>query len=132
MKKYKTLEEFFDDLDDDKRLQVDTIRDLILNTEPRLEEHIKWNAPSYVLHGEDRITFNLMNKQGLVKIIVHMGASRKENKKGIPIMKDDTGLIEWNSDSRGAITFATVDDINSKLIPLKKIIKDWLSVSPSS
>ncbi|MEO5499392.1 MAG: DUF1801 domain-containing protein [Candidatus Saccharimonadales bacterium] len=127
MKKYKTLEEFFSDLDDEKRLQVDALRDLILKTEPQLEEHIKWNAPSYVLDGDDRITFNLMNKQGVVKLILHMGATRKEDKKATPIMQDVTGLIEWSSDIRGMITFDTTDDVNSKLPLLRKIIKDWLS-----
>jgi len=128
MQKYKTIEEFLNGLSDDKRQQVDALRDLILKSEPKLDEHIKWNAPSYVLKGEDRITFNLMNKQEVVKLVLHMGATRKEDKKGAPVMRDDNGLIEWSSDIRGMITFATIEDINSNLTSLKKIIKDWLSV----
>ncbi|MDB5181174.1 MAG: hypothetical protein JWO54_937 [Candidatus Saccharibacteria bacterium] len=128
MQKYKTLDEFLNDLNEDKRLQVDTLRDLILKTEPQLEEHIKWNAPSYVLDGEDRITFNLMNKRGVVKLIFHMGATRKEDKRGTPVMQDDSGLIEWSSDIRGMVTFTTIKDITSNLIPLEKIIKNWLSI----
>jgi len=126
MQKYKSLEEFLNDLSEDKRLQVETLRDLILKVEPKLEEHIKWNAPSYILDGEDRITFNLMNKQGAVKLVLHMGATRKEDKKGAPVMRDDSGLIEWSSDIRGMITFAAIEDMNSSLGSLKKIIKDWL------
>jgi hypothetical protein len=128
MQKYKTLEEFLNDLSEDKRLQVDTLRELILAAEPLLIEHIKWNAPSYVLDGEDRITFNLVNKQGLVKLVFHMGATRRENKKGIPVMSDKSGLIEWSSDIRGMITFATIEDININRSALKKIIKDWLAI----
>ena len=128
MQKYKTLEEFLNDLSPDKRLQVDTLRGLILKTEPRLEEHIKWNAPSYVLDGEDRITFNLMNKQGVVKLVFHMGATRKEDKNGAPVMHDESGLIEWSSDIRGMITFTSIEDVNSNLTSLQKIIKDWLSL----
>ncbi len=108
MQKYKTVEEFLEDLSEDKRLQVDTLRDIILGTESQLEEHIKWNAPSYVLDGEDRITFNLMNKQGVVKLVFHMGATRKEDKKGAPIMQDDSGLIEWSSDIRGTVTVTSI------------------------
>jgi hypothetical protein len=128
MQKYKTVEEFLDDLSEDKRLQVDTLRDLILNVDSQLEEHIKWNAPSYVLDGEDRITFNVMNKQGVVKLVLHMGATRKEDKKGTPVMQDDSGLIEWNSDIRGTVTFYSIEEVNSNLNSLKKIIKDWLSI----
>lgn len=128
MQQYKTIEEFLDHLNEQKRVQVDALRNLILNAEPQLEEHIKWNAPSYVLDGEDRITFNLMNKQGVVKIVLHMGATRKENKKGAPVMQDDSGLIEWSSDIRGTITVTSIEDINSKLPALKKIVTDWLSI----
>lgn len=128
MQKYKTVEEFLSDLNEDKRLQVDSLRDLIFNTVPQLTEHIKWNAPSYVLDGEDRITFNLMNKQGVVKLVFHMGATRREDKKGVPIMRDDSGLIEWSSDIRGMITFNSIDEITSNTVALKKIIMDWLSI----
>lgn len=128
MQKYKTVEEFINDLDADKRLQVNVLREMLLEAKPTLVEHIKWNAPSYVLDGEDRITFNLMNKQGVVKLVLHMGATRKEDKKGAPIMQDDTGLIEWSSDIRGMITFASIGSINSNMTSLRKIIKDWLSI----
>ena len=132
MQKYKTLEDFLHALSEDKRLQVDTLRGLILKTEPQLKEHIKWNAPSYVLDGEDRITFNLMNKQGVVKLVFHMGATRQEDKKGAPILRDDSGLIEWSSDIRGMITFDSMDDITSNIAALKKIINDWLSIPLTS
>lgn len=128
MMKYKTTVEFLNDLEPSKREQVDILRKLILSSEPRLEEHIKWNAPSYVFDGEDRITFNLMNKQGVVKLVLHMGATRKENKNGAPILQNDSGLIEWNSDIRGTITFTTIEDISANLDTLKKIVKDWLSL----
>lgn len=128
MQKYKTVVEFLNELDDDKRLQVDMLRDLILSTEPQLEEHIKWNAPSYVLEDEDRITFNLMNKQGVVKLVLHMGATREEDKKGVPVMQDYSGLIEWSSDIRGMITFKSIEDVISNTTALKKILNDWLSI----
>ena len=128
MQKYKTVEEFLNDLDSEKRLQVDALRDIILKSGVQLEEHIKWNAPSYVLDGEDRITFNVMNKQGVVKLVFHMGATRKEDKKGSPIMQDDSGLIEWSSDIRGMITLTSLEEINSNEAAIKKIVTDWLSI----
>lgn len=128
MKRYKNVEEFLSDLDDSKRSQVEALRELIHMTEPPLEEHIKWNAPSYTLGGEDRITFNLMNKQEVVKLILHMDTTRKEDKNGTPIMPDNSGLIEWSSDIRGMITFISLEDVTSNTPALKKIIKDWLSI----
>ncbi len=128
MQKYTTLEEFLGDLNKDKRSQVDVLRELILATEPRLEERIKWNAPSYVFEGEDRITFNLMNKQGLVKLVFHMGTTRKEDKKGAPIMQDATGLLTWSSDIRAMITFNDRDDVIAKRDLVQTIVSNWLTV----
>ena len=128
MQKYTTIEEFLNSLDDSKRSQVDKLRQMILETAPQLQEHIKWNAPSYVQDGEDRITFNLMNKQGVVKLILHMGATRKEDKQGTPVLQDDSGLIEWSSDIRGTLTFSDNDDVESKLTLVKSIITNWLAI----
>lgn len=127
--KFKTTDEFLNDLDASKRQQVEALRSLILTTEPSLKEHIKWNAPSYVLDVEDRITFNLMNKQQVVKLIFHMGATRKENKKGTPIMQDESGLLEWSSDIRAMVTFTSIEEITSHKDSLQEIIKNWLSIS---
>lgn len=104
------------------------MRALILGAEPKLAEHLKWNAPSYVLDGEDRITFNLLNKEGMVKIVLHMGATRKENKKGEPVLRDATGLIAWSSDIRGVLSFGDLADITSKQDAVAQIIKDWLKI----
>ena len=128
MQKYTTIEEFLNSLDASKRSQVDKLRQLILETAPQLQEHINWNAPRNVQDGEDRITFNLMNRQGVVKLILHMGATRKEDKRGTPVLQDDSGLIEWSSDIRGTLTFSDNDDVESKLTLVKSIITNWLAI----
>lgn len=130
MQKYTAVQEFMDDLGSDKRAQVEALRRLILSAHLELDEHIKWNAPSYVLNGEDRITFNIMNKEGLVKLVLHMGATRKEDKNAEPIMGDDSGLIQWSSDTRGVIAFTDISDVHSKQEAVGEIIKRWLAVNP--
>lgn len=82
--------------------------------------------------GEDRITFNLMNKEGVVKLVLHMGASLKEHKNGKPVIGDPSGLIQWNSDIRGTITFATGEDIHRQENEIKDILKRWLAVEVES
>ena len=128
MQKYKTVEEFLGSLDEHKRSQIQALREAILTTNPKLSEHIKWNAPSYVMNDEDRITFNTMNKQNVVKLVLHMGATRKEDKKADPIMEDENKLIEWNSNIRGTITFENIDDVQAKLPIVAQITKAWLAL----
>lgn len=115
-------------LDDQTREQVQLLRDIIGSLDTDLTEHIKWNAPSYVFDGEERITMNLRNKQGLVKLVLHMGATRPENRKGTPVLLDDAGIVEWASDIRGLITFVDADDIRAKQSALRRVLSGWLAI----
>lgn len=128
MNTYTDVPEFLADLDDDVKAQVEVLRDVIKRVHPGLSEHIKWNAPSYVLDGEDRITLNLHNKDGLVKLILHMGATRKEDKKGAPVLADASGLVAWQSDIRGILTFADLDDVRAKQTAVADIVARWLAL----
>ena len=115
-------------LDDQTREQVQLLRDIIASLDADLAEHIKWNAPSYVFDGEDRITMNLRNKQGLVKLVLHMGATRLENRKGTPVLLEDEGIVEWASDIRGFVTFADLADVRAKEPALRRVLARWLAI----
>jgi len=127
MNKYTTIEEFLADLSDDRRQQVEAIREIVTQANSSLTEHIKWNSPSYILDGEDRITFN-MHYPDQTMLVLHMGATRKEDKKADPIMKDETGLIKWSSDSRGYLSFKSINEIEDRKSQLTKTLTDWLTI----
>lgn len=129
MKKYKSLEEFFSSQDAEKLQQIMAVRKVILSSSSDLIESLKWNAPNYLYKGEDRVTFNVMNKQNKVKVVIHMGAKKKEDKKGTPVIADPNELVEWNSDIRGVIQFENLNDINLKSKNFKKLIKNWLNAA---
>ena len=128
MNKFKTVDEFLNGLDEDRRSQVLKLREYILDVEPSLTEHIKWNAPSYVKNDEDRITFNTMNKESIVKLVFHMGATKAEDKNGQPILKG-AYLIEWASDIRGYMTFTTLDEIIANKNEIKRTVQEWLALN---
>jgi len=124
---YTSVDEFLSELSDDRRQQVEALRRIIKNIDPNLTEHIKWNSPSYILDGEDRITFN-MHYPDQTMILIHMGATRKEDKKGTPILSDDFGLVKWNSDIRGTLSFKTLDEIAVNKDKIITLLKNWLSI----
>jgi hypothetical protein len=131
MQKYTTVTEFLESLDDSKRAQVEELRKIIMVAGPELSEHIKWNAPSYGQGDTDRITFNILNKEGVVKLVLHMDTKRKENKKASPVMTDTSGMISWSSDIRGMLSFTDLDDVKSKQGHIVRILTDWLSIDPA-
>ena len=115
-------------LDEHTRQQVQLLRDIIGSLDADLTEHVKWNASSYVFDGEDRITMNLRNKQGLVKLVLHMGATRPEDKKRAPVLLEDEGIVEWASDIRGFVTFADLADIRAQEPVLRRVLTSWLAI----
>lgn len=127
MKKYKTLDEFMQGIDEKQKEQVTHLRSIITDAHPELVEHIKWNSPSYTLAGNDRITFSV-RPNFPIAIILHMGVDRSEDKNGKPILDDSSGLIEWKSDIRGVITFTDLDDIKAKELQFSSILDQWLKI----
>jgi uncharacterized protein YdhG (YjbR/CyaY superfamily) len=127
MEKYTTIDEFMNAMDEKQKEQITLLRTIITDIHPELTEHIKWNSPSYVLKGEDRITFSVRPKYPIA-IILHMGATRPEDKNGMPVMDNPSGLIEWKSDTRGVISFADLDDIQAKRLQFANIVDQWLSI----
>ena len=128
MNKFTTIPGFLEAQEQDKKEQVIALIEIIKSNHPELGEHIKWNSPSYTLDGEDRLTFNV--RPGFpVAIVLHMGATKPEDKKGKPIMDDASGLIEWKSDSRGVISFTDLDDIQVKKPLIIDIVNKWLGLS---
>ncbi len=123
MKKYTTVNEFLTDLDASRRAQVNLLRQIIMSS-IAATEHIKWNAPSYVCDGEDRVTFNLHGDD--MKILIHMGATKKEDKTAKPVMDDTSGLVHWNSNIRGTVSFASIEDIEAKRDDFSTLLSRWI------
>jgi hypothetical protein len=126
MKKFNSLNEFFEAQPADMLQQIMLVRELLFEVESNLQESLKWNAPNYSYLNEDRITFNLMNKQGILKVIIHMGAKKKEDTSAKPVLDGASDLVTWNSNIRGTISFADYDEIQAKSERFKQVIAEWI------
>lgn len=129
MQKYKTLQNFLDSLEPEQKEIIETLRKLILETKQNLWENIKWNAPNYEYNWLDRITFNVLNKEHIVKLILHFWASIKENKKGSPVYDKHSDFIYWSSDIRGYMSFENKEKVLKNSEKIKEILKDWLEIN---
>ncbi len=95
-------QEFTNHFDDERRPLLEAILLAIQEARPDLTEIIKWNAPSFCDHGQDRLTL-MLHKKDRVGLILHTGARPKEDKKAPRLYQDRTGLLEWNSNIRATI-----------------------------
>lgn len=123
-----TVEGFLEALDPDRRAQVEAIRGMVREAHPDVVEGIRWIAPSWVLHGEDRVTVNTVNKQRLVRLVLHMGTARAEDRKAPPVLDDPAGLVAWSSDIRGLLTFADLPDLEARREAVVDVLRRWLAL----
>lgn len=98
---------------------------MILSACEQLTEHIKWNAPSFCIDDQDRITFNLHGKGGF-RLIFHCGSKRKDRTGQGPLFADDSQLLEWVSDDRAVVTFTSNEDVKAKESKLKQVVIRWI------
>ena len=104
---------------------IGLVRQIILSADDRLSEHIKWNAPSYVYNGEDRVTMNLRKPDQII-ILFHRGVKKKYT-TGF-VFDDKSGLLQWLDKDRAMITFSSVSDILDKQDKLKTLVKERIQI----
>jgi hypothetical protein len=120
--------EYIQKLENPTKEMVETIRQIILNTDKELGEQIKWNSPSFYYTGEmkefdpkeykrDIAVMNL--NKGNVMLIFPTGAT----------IKDTTGILEGLfPDGRRLVKFKNLEDVRLKEKSLKKVVKEWLEL----
>lgn len=123
------VDDFINKLEHPLKDLVIQLRELILKSEPRLTEQVKWNAPSFCYNGDDRITMNLSKKEQVL-LIFHLGAKSRDERKLETIIKDPDKTLEWLSSNRAVMRFRSTADLKIFEPALKKNIAGWLKVSP--
>jgi len=105
---------------------IQTLREIILDTDKEIGERIKWNNPSFYYTGEMKpfdpkeykreiIVFNLY--KGRIMLVFPSGA--KAN--------DKSGLLQGEyKDGRRITIFKDMEDVRSKEKLLQTAIKEWL------
>jgi hypothetical protein len=108
---------------------VEALRQIILKTDPKIGEEVKWNAPSFFYTGEMEpfnpkeyrrylVVFNLFKKD-CIRLVFWGGAK----------VKDTSGFLEGDyADGRRLAMFYGMNDVKSKQAKLQKIVKQQLKL----
>ncbi|MBD0257911.1 MAG: DUF1801 domain-containing protein [Cytophagales bacterium] len=107
---------------------IGAVRSILLGAHPELTERIKWNAPSYCYHGDDRVTFNL-HGEGFFRLVFHCGAKAKAGKPAGRLLDDATGLLEWVTDDRATVTFTGMQEVQAKETALGRVVRQWIAAA---
>ena len=118
------VDAYLDGLQHARKTDIAALRLVILAAVPDLVERIKWNAPSFGLGDDDRITMRLHPGDRL-QLILHRGA--KAGADDFFRFEDPDRLIAWAAPDRGVVTFKDADDLVSKSAPLSEILRRWVA-----
>lgn len=119
-----TVDLYLDGLQHARKSEIMTLRLLILSAVPDLVERIKWNAPSFGLGDDDRVTMRLHPGDRL-QLILHRGA--KAAADDLFRFEDPSKLIAWAAPDRGVVTFGDADDLVAKSAALTEILRRWVA-----
>ncbi len=104
--------------------EVGLLRTVILSSDPRLREGIKWNAPSF-FYGDWFATFHLRSDEEVV-VILHRGAKAKATPKS-RLVDDADSLVTWITNDRGKMVFRSAKDITARRVAIQRLIRNWLA-----
>ncbi|GAB2534865.1 DUF1801 domain-containing protein [Nocardia heshunensis] len=122
-----TVDQYLADLSHPRKPEIEQLRKALLGAAPGITEQIKWNAPSFGLDGEDRITMRLQPKN-VLDLIFHRGA--KKRSPSDPFTFDDpTGLIRWLAPDRGIIEFQDPSTLETNLPAITDLATRWLQAT---
>ncbi|QWT23204.1 dienelactone hydrolase family protein [Subtercola sp. PAMC28395] len=117
------IDAFLRGLDHPFKAQVAQLRLAVLQSDDSISEHMKWNAPSFIFAGEDRVTFNLRTRDR-VQIILHRG-SKVKAEDGFSFV-DESGLVSWVTGERGTVSFHDQAEVDDRLESFLRLITRWV------
>ena len=107
---------------------IEEIRRIILSSDKKIGEQIKWNSPAFFYTGDMKPFDPKEYKRDLVVINIRKGYALLVFPTGATV-KDSTGLLEGTyTDGRRMITLKDLPDVKTKSKGLQKVIKDWLKL----
>lgn len=116
-----------EDLGHPMAAEIDRLRAIVAGA-AAMEESIKWNAPSYSVQGEHRVTFNLHAKDR-VRLIFHTGARATGKARRPELSPAADALLEWPAEDRAVATFGTMDEIVAAKAALAMLVREWIDAT---
>ena len=116
MNKNPVVDDWFDSYDNPQKAGVLRVREIILGTDERVTESIKWKAPTFEYKGNIASFYPKAKKH--VSLMFHQGAK-------IP---GDHPILEGEGDTSRTAKFADLEDIESKKASLEEVVRAWIAL----
>ena len=109
------VDAWFDSYDNPQRDLVLAVRQVVLDTDPRVSETIKWQAPTFMYRGNIASFYPKATKR--VSLMFHTGAS----------LPDPAGLLEGEGATSRVAKFVDAADLEAKTEALQGLVRAWIA-----
>lgn len=117
LQKAGQVDDYMEKLEHPFKQEVERLRSIILNANPKLQERVKWNSPSFYFV-KDLAAFNL-RASGYVQIIFIFYDGN---------MIEDSSLLQGGWRDRREARFYSMDDIEAKQPALEQFVNNWIKL----
>lgn len=114
------VDAWFDRYDNPRRELVQAVRDAVLETDARVTETIKWQAPTFVYKGNIASFFPKTKTHA--SLMFHRGA----------VLDDPDGLLEGEGEVSRVARFLDAEDLERKREPLQRLIRQWIELQDAA
>jgi hypothetical protein len=116
MNKNPKVDAYMQDLDNPLKEIWESIRTIVLETDPKMEEDIKWGAPTFIYKG-NLATFNPRAKK-FVNLTFHTGAT----------INDPEGVLEGDAKEARSFRAANSEELETKKAGLEAVVRNWIQL----
>ena len=109
------VDAWFDTYDNPQKDLVQAVRQVILDTDPRVTEAIKWKAPTFMYRGNIASFYPRSTKH--VSLMFHSGAS----------LPDPHGVLDGEGDTSRVLRILNADDLEAKTDALRALVSSWIT-----
>jgi len=108
------VDAWFEKYDNPQKDLVQAVRQVILDTDTRVSEAIKWQAPTFMYRGNIASFYPKTTTH--VSLMFHTGAS----------LPDPAGVLEGDGDTSRVLRIQDHDDLIAKTDAIRGLITSWI------
>jgi len=116
MSNTKKVDEFMSKLEHPLKAELEAVRSIIVNANPKMEEDVKWGGPSF-FYKQDLATFNPRIKN-YVALIFHKGE----------LLDIKSDFLEEATKGKVYAKFYSMEDVTANKELIEKMVNSWIEL----
>lgn len=97
---------------------------IVRDSDPRVQEEIKWNAPSFFI--AEHFATTGLSPRGQLRLVLHTGAKKLPHPVAITVTGAG-GLLEWKGSDRAVVTVQDAAQLEHDRETLTSVLRQWIA-----